>query len=106
MGASSEWLSHLAVWPDDPTHSGSIPGSAKNFQVRWLDLYRLRMLALLARNKDGDPRAASKSSSNGPTGLGVRPEPLKGDGGVGTLKRERKPLLFRGPVGPGAGDPF
>ena len=31
MGASSEWLSHLAVWPDDPTHSGSIPGSAKKF---------------------------------------------------------------------------
>ena len=54
----------------------------------------MRMLALLARNKDGDPRAASKSSSNGPTGLGVRPEPLKGDGGVGTLKRERKPLYM------------
>ena len=96
MGASSEWLSHLAVWPDDPTSSGSIPGSAKNFQVRWVDLYRLRMLALLARNKDGDPRAASKSSSNGPTGLGVRnADTLKGVSGVETLKTRTETIIIK-----------
>ena len=61
----------------------------------WVDLYRLRMLALLARNKDGDPRAASKSSSNGPTGLGVRnADTLKGVSGVETLKTRTETIIL------------